>query len=93
MPARVIDHGRHTVLYVRDRSTLTTAFFRVSDRNHSAPIFPGDEKVVMSVQYFVDHEVFWSRGNLFEQPVRATLFRPGYRPLAVEKPFGNLQIF
>lgn len=37
----------------------------------------GDQKLIMSVPYYIDDEMLWSRGDLFEQPVRATLYGMG----------------
>ena len=93
MPARIAEQPRTSVLYVQDRSSADIAFFRVSDRNHRDPIYPGDTKLVGTFEYFVDNDLFWNRGNLFEQRIRATLYRPGFPPVSVEKPVGDLQNF
>lgn len=93
MPARIVEQPRTSVLYVPDRSSSDVAFFRVSDRNHREPIYPGDTKLVASVEYFVDSDIFWNRGNLFKSSIRATLYRPGFRPVAVERPVGDFQVF
>jgi hypothetical protein len=47
----------------------------------------------MSLHYYMDHDIFIDRGDLFSRPVRATLYRGGFRPVIVERPFGELQIF
>lgn len=93
MPARIAEQPRTNVLYVRDRSSADIAFFRVSDRNHREPIYPGDTKLIGTFEYFVDNDLFWNRGNLFEQGIRATLYRPGFQPVSVERPVGDLQNF
>jgi hypothetical protein len=93
MPARIAEQPRTSVLYVPDRSSSDVAFFRISDRNHREPIYPGDTKLVGTVGYFVDSKIFWSRGNLFERSIRATLYRPGFRPVAVERSVGDGQVF
>ena len=95
MPARVIHKAEDQLLYVRDRSTRDRAFFRlVSDKHRPREvIYPGDERLVMSVHYFMDTKLFYSRGNLFDQPVTATLYQRGYRPVAVQRYFQELQQF
>ncbi|MPZ20230.1 MAG: hypothetical protein GEV06_20275 [Luteitalea sp.] len=65
----------------------------MSDRNHREPIYPGDAKLVGTFEYFVDSDLFWNRGNLFERSIRATLYRPGFQPVTVEKPVGDVQVF
>ena len=93
MPARVVHRPQDQHLYVRERSTRDVAFFRVSSRNHRDEIYPGDRKLVISAHYYMDHDIYFNRGDLFEQPVRATLYRPGVRPFTLERRFGEFQIF
>ena len=47
----------------------------------------------MSVHYFIDTNMFHNRGNLFDQPVMATLYHRGYSPVTVQRPFEDLQQF
>jgi hypothetical protein len=93
MPARIAEQPRTSVLYVPERSSSDAAFFRVSERNHRDPIYPGDTKLIASVEYFIDSDIFWNRAGLFDQAIRATLYRPGFQPVVVERPVGDLQIF
>ncbi len=93
MPARVVHRPEDQYLYVRDRTTRDVAFFRVSSRNHGEEIYPGDTKLVISVHYYLDHDIYFSRSDLFERPVRVTLYRPGVRPFTLERQFGEFQIF
>ncbi len=95
MPARVIHNVENQFLYVRDRSTHDRAFFRVVSEKHRPRevLYPGDARPVMDVQYFIDNSLFQSRGDLFDQPVTATLYHRGYRPVTVQCRFGDLQRF
>jgi len=90
MPARVVHRAEDQPPYVRDRSTRDVAFFRI---NHREEIYPGDTKLVMSVDYYVDQEIYFHSGDLFDRPVRATLYRPGIQPFTLERRFGEFQIF
>ncbi len=91
MPARVVHSPQDQAAYVPDRSTGGVAFFRVSHRNQE--IFPGDTQLVMSGHSYMDQKIYFHRGNLFDQRVRATLYRPGIRPLTIERRFREFQIF
>jgi len=95
MPARVIHNAENQLLYVRDRSTRDQAFFRVISEKHRPRevVFPGDARLVMSVHYFIDTEMFYNRGDLFGKLVTATLYHRGYRPVTVQRPFEDLQEF
>jgi hypothetical protein len=93
MPARVVHRAQDQSLYVRDRSTRDVAFFRVSSINHREEIYPGDTKLVMSVDYYMDDDIHRHGCDLFEQLVRVTLYRPGIRPFTLERRFGEFQIF
>lgn len=49
--------------------------------------------VVMTVEHFMDDGISFDRRGVFEEPVRATLYRPGIRLLATERPFLASQAF
>ena len=93
IPARVAHCPEKQQLYVRGRSTKDVAFFRVDSESLDYEIYPGDTKLVMGVHYYMDHDIVWSRGDLFEKPVKATLYRPGFRPFTLERRFLEFQIF
>ncbi len=103
MPALVVSSPEAQSSYVQEKSTRDVAFFRVSSRNSEQPIYPGDTKLVMSIPYHVDSEIyegnFWglfdgsSRRDLFKEPVKATLYHYGFRPLTLERCFKDLQNF
>lgn len=93
IPARVAHCPEKQQHYVPDRSTEDVAFFRVDSRSLDYQIYPGDAKLVMAVSYYMDHKIFWSRDDLFEYPVKATLYRPGFRPFTLERRFEDFQKF
>lgn len=92
-PSRVIENIEENPLYVANRSNFETSLFRVSHRSDGKELFPGDSEVIISLQYYMVHHIYYRRGNLFEQKVSATFYQVGFRPLRVEKFFGELQIF
>ncbi len=104
MPALVVSSPEAHPLYVRERSTPDVAFFRLKSSNHEQHIFySGDNKPVMSIPYYVDNEIyqrnFWglstrrSARDLFKEPVKATLYRPGFRPVTAGGCFEDFQNF
>jgi hypothetical protein len=103
MPALVVSRPEAHPLYVQEKSTRDVAFFRVSSQSSEQQIYPDDTKVVISIPYYVDsniyeeHHLGWpnrrNRGDIFKQPVKATLYHHGFRPLTLERCFGDFQIF
>jgi len=103
MPALVISSPEAQPSYVQENSTRDVAFFRVSSRNSEQEIYPGDTKLVMSISYYVDNDIyqgnFWrlfnsrSGRDLLKEPVKATLYHYGFRPLTLERCFGDFQVF
>ncbi len=92
-PARVVEKSKTTAFLLEGRTNHEVCFFRSIRHGEDDSIYPGDAKVVMSFPYYMDHKIFFRRGRLFEQPVRATFYREGFEPLTLEKPFGELQFF
>lgn len=92
-PALVIEEPQSNPLYVKERSSPITSFFRVVKRTNSDPIFPEDKKVIISFPYYIDDMIYEERNSLFCKLIRAVFYRQGFRPLVVEKPFGELQIY
>jgi hypothetical protein len=103
MPALVVSSPEAQPSYVQENSTRDVAFFRVSSRDSEQQIYPGDTKLVISIPYYVDRNIYWenhihwpnrrNRVDLFKQPVKATLYHYGFRPLTLERCFGEFQIF
>lgn len=93
MPARVINRPDNHHLYVRDRSSRDTAFFRGTSEQYGGDIFPGDSKLVMPISYFVDDSIYRDQCGLFDLPIKVVLYRSGLSPISVEIPFADLQIF
>jgi hypothetical protein len=93
LPARVVEKPEHLPLHVRDRSTREISFFRITRQEYCEELYPGDSQKVMALPYYIDHDIFINRGNLFAKKVQAVLYRPGFQPLTVEKVLDDLQVF
>lgn len=92
-PACVVEKSKVSALLVTDRCDNKTWFFRSVRHDKDDTIYPGDTKVIMSFPYFIDLDIYINRGQLLEQPVKATFYEDGFEPLTIEKPFLDLQIF
>ena len=94
-PRRVMHQPHNSVMYVLGRSTEDTVFLRmVSERDHPGEtIYPGDDKLVVKLAYFMTIQIFSNLGKLFDLPVRATLYQDGFRPFTVEGLFRDFQEF
>jgi len=93
MPACVIHLPQDNPYYVPDRSSRRIAFFRSVSENLSIQVYPGDTRIVFLINYYMNNDLFFSRGDLFQIPLRAKLYRHGLQPTILEKPFGDLQCF
>ncbi|MBU4566175.1 MAG: hypothetical protein KMY53_05095 [Desulfarculus sp.] len=95
MPSRVLKNPECHRLYISDRSTRETAFFRVASQSDYPEdvIYPGDPKVVITVNYFITNDIYMSRGTLLDTPVKATLYIQGHDPITDERPLKELQNF
>jgi hypothetical protein len=101
-PAGALEHPKKHAAYVPARSTRERAFFRASGAA-TPELFPGDPAAVLTLPYYVDHEMYtnWdtssasptARPHTFEQSVRVALYRNGLPPLVLEHPFKALQNF
>jgi hypothetical protein len=93
MPACVIHRPEDNPYYIPDRSSRRIAFFRFVSENQGVQVYPGDTNIIFSINYYMNHDIYFKRGNLFQIPVRVKLYRRGLQPITLEKPFGDLQIF
>jgi len=89
----------HRVLLSRSVGSLSTerrgdhVVLRQTQANHSGPLYPESERELIVVDYFMDDEVYHSRGSLFDQDVTVS-FYSGKRLIARKtQKFGELQNF
>lgn len=93
MPAKIIEYPERCGSYLRDRSRNGMTFFRFVFAGGENDIFPGDDVSVLIVPYYMDREIFDDKGHVMNRPVIATLYRRGFRPVIIEQPFSEFQIF
>lgn len=59
---------------VPERSTPQRVVMRLTQLQHSGPIFPGDDKEVFGIDYHMDHSLYALRGRLFPEKFEASFF-------------------
>jgi hypothetical protein len=75
------------------RSDREKSLFRAVWRSDADDVFPGDRKIVLTIPYLMNTELFWRKEDFFGQMVRATLHFDGKQQVMVERPFRELQCF
>jgi hypothetical protein len=92
-PTPLLDPDVSQLLCVPERSDHERTLFRVTQDEHSKNIYPGDKKLVMTIDYRVDKELYWSRGDLLDQWVTSTAYIDGDVAATAEKSVRDLQNF
>ena len=64
-------------LRVSDRSDNEFALFRSSNSTHKGIIYPGDKKIAMIIDYYVDDAIHTHELSVFDKKVVARLFISG----------------
>ncbi len=92
-PVCVVEQPETIASFVEDRTNRVSCFFRSIRHDQDDAIYPGDTKKIITFPYYMDHDIYLSRGKLFDQTVKTTFYREGFQPLALEKLFEDLQFF
>lgn len=92
-PTVLLEHPEKNHHFVGTRSTRTHSFFRIEQFDHGTKIFPGDMLRAITIEYFVDNQIYMRRSDLFKETVRATLYSKGMEPKVVERSVSQLQFF
>lgn len=66
---------------------------RQSEANHSGPIFPGERKEVLAIDYIMTHELYEQRAKLFPQKVEAFFYVEGELVVSAHRTVKDLQVF
>ncbi len=92
-PTALLEHPERDRHFVSTRSNKTNSFFRVKQYDHGTVLFPGDTLRAITIDYFVNDEIYTQRHDLFKNTVRATLYSEGIGPKVAEKTIAELQVF
>ncbi len=81
-------------LELPNRRTATHSLFRVTtDTGQINALYPGDPSLIMTIDYYVDRDIFMNRHEWLQQDVTATLYVKGSPPLIVKRPISEMQEF
>lgn len=80
-------------LKVTERSDSEQTLFRSTHQTHNGIIYPGDSKLILSIDYYVDDAIYSKLHDLFSKKILATAYVHGELSATSEKTFSNLQNF
>jgi hypothetical protein len=92
-PKWVLESSRTYVAEVGGRQTASHRLFRATRQRTRRDIYPGDELLLLSIDYYMDHHILHNKGSVLDEPVTASFGSPGMAAKRVEKPFRELQDF
>jgi len=92
-PTTLLNPSVTYALDVPDRTDHISTLFRSSQNTHPGVIYPGDKKIVMSIDYYIDTNIYRMRQDLFQNKVIAKSYVHGKQVANVEKKVSDLQIF
>jgi hypothetical protein len=92
-PTALLNPSVTYALAVPERTDHVYTHFRSSQDTHPGVIFPGDKKLVLSIDYYVDTNIYRMRQDLFQNKVNAISYVQGQQVANVEKNVTDLQIF
>lgn len=92
-PTEVLNVPERHPLFVPGRSDGQSSFFRCAASAQTRPIYPGDEVVLIELDYYMNYQIYTRHHTLFRFNVSASLYCGAQAPVLVEVPFGELQCF
>jgi len=93
MPTRLLEPGVIYAIRVPERSNENQSLFRATQDTHGGPIYPGDSKLVMAVDYHVDVAISRDLRGLFDQKVSTIAYIHGEVAATTERVVRELQNF
>lgn len=91
-PSMLLNPSRNYPI-VQNASADGRVAMRQTEANHSGPIFPGEKKEVLAVDYIMTHELYDRRAKLFPQKVEAFLYVEGELVTSSTRTVKDLQFF
>jgi hypothetical protein len=92
-PTEVLNSPDRHPLFVSGRSNCESSFFRFVSTPLSPPIFPGDQPVLIELDYYMNDQIFSKYHGSFGFIVSARLYCGARQPILMERPFDELQCF
>ena len=92
-PTGLIEKPKEEYHYLSTRSTDKLSFFRATRQQIGSSIFPGDTLRVLTIPYYIDHEIYFNKNYLLKENVKAVIYSKGKEPISLVKSISQLQIF
>lgn len=93
LPTRLLEPGTVFALRVPERSNAQTTLFRSTADKFKSPLYPGDSRLVLSVEYFIDSRLFWDQQELFDESITAVAYVDGEQGPTTSVPVRTMQNF
>ena len=92
-PTPLLEPAEKFFLAVADRSNAERTLFRSTHETHKGPIFPGDRRVVASIDYRIDFRLFHNDRGVLGSDVTATAYAHDEQAATVTKAVHDLNRF
>jgi hypothetical protein len=70
---------------VASRSDEKETLFRSSQNSHPGVIYPGDHKLVLTIDYRMNDDIYWNHQEVYKQTVKATAYVHDEKVATLEK--------
>jgi hypothetical protein len=90
---RILLDPKLTYPIVEGAAERATAVMRWTAAKHSGPIYPGDTREVVGVDYMVDDERYEKHDTLFKRLVQVSVYVGNRLAVRAEKPVEQLQVY
>jgi hypothetical protein len=93
MPTRLLESFIIFAARVPERSNAEQTLFRGTQKTHGGVIYPGDTRLALTIDYYVDGALFHDLRGLFDERVTAVAYVHGEIAATAEKVVRDIQIF
>jgi hypothetical protein len=93
MPTRLLESSIHFAARVPERSNAEETLLRGTQKTHGGTVYPGDTRLVMTVDYYVDNKMYYNLRGLFNKSVIATAYVHGEIAATLDKVVREIQVF
>lgn len=93
MPTRLLESGTIFAARVPERSNWQQTLFRGTQKTRGGAIYPGDTRLVLTIDYYVDDALYEDLRGLFDECVTAIAYVHGEIATTAERFVRDIQIF
>lgn len=93
VPNEILPPNQNYFPKVKERSNTESTFFRSTNNTHTSPIYPGDPKNVLVIDYYVDDQIYRNREKIFNKQITAKAYIEGELSTTCERLIHDMQEF